>query len=316
MTCPVCNSEDSRIIGPLAGKAADAIECQRCGKYSVTTEALGDYLVPRFAGSRLSKLNRAVISYFIRSSQQKPPMLTSDYLKNLIEKNPKLPSRYSQAQLIVKYVGNHLESGEGKIPSFQPDFTSSVGCLDFDDACELALELVAKGILVGVDASAMGRKSLMNIGLTLDGWSDFENIRSNGGEGSYCFVALQFGDVELDEVIREQIRKPVHEELGIEILDMRDLAQAGIIDNIMRDKIRGSRFVIADLSHDNRGAYWEAGYAEGLGKPVIYICKGSKFDEVTPHFDVNHSTIVMWGDGYENFAEELVATIRRTVSIS
>ena len=33
-----------------------------------------------------------------------------------------------------------------------------------------------------------------------------------------------------------------------------------------------------NLSDDNNGAYWEAGYAEGLGIPVIYICEESKFD--------------------------------------
>ena len=37
--------------------------------------------------------------------------------------------------------------------------------------------------------------------------------------------------------------------------------------------VRDAAFVISDLTHDNSGAYWEAGYAEGLGKPVIYICE-------------------------------------------
>jgi len=34
----------------------------------------------------------------------------------------------------------------------------------------------------------------------------------------------------------------------------------------------------------NPGAYWEAGYAEGLGKPVIYTCEEAKFVEAS-HFD-------------------------------
>ena len=36
----------------------------------------------------------------------------------------------------------------------------------------------------------------------------------------------------------------------------------------MRRMIQGALFVIADLTHENRGAYWEAGYAEGLSKTV------------------------------------------------
>ena len=46
----------------------------------------------------------------------------------------------------------------------------------------------------------------------------------------------------------------------------------------MVTSIRDAKFVIVDLTHDNHGAYWEAGYAEGLGKPVIYVCKKDKFE--------------------------------------
>ena len=41
----------------------------------------------------------------------------------------------------------------------------------------------------------------------------------------------------------------------------------------MRVQIRASRFVICDLTHGNRGAYWEAGFAEGIGRPVIFVCE-------------------------------------------
>jgi hypothetical protein len=41
----------------------------------------------------------------------------------------------------------------------------------------------------------------------------------------------------------------------------------------MRAAILASRFVISDLTHDSPGAYWEAGFGEGLGLPVIYTCE-------------------------------------------
>ena len=59
---------------------------------------------------------------------------------------------------------------------------------------------------------------------------------------------------------------------------MRDVSQAGLIDNVMRVQIRDSAFILADLTDDNLGAYWEAGFAEGLGKPVIYLCEAARFD--------------------------------------
>ena len=79
-------------------------------------------------------------------------------------------------------------------------------------------------------------------------------------------------------------------------------------------QIRDAAFVIADLSHDNLGAYWEAGYAEGLGKPVIYICERGKFEEKQTHFDTNHCTTVLWStDDPDQFRRELIATLRRSL---
>ena len=97
---------------------------------------------------------------------------------------------------------------------------------------------------------------------------------------------------------------------------MRDIARAGIIDNIMRAEICDAAFVVIDLTHDNSGAYWEAGYAEGLGKPVIYICEKSKFDEAKTHFDTNYCTTVLWtaSDG-EGFQDQFVATLRRSLNL-
>ena len=95
---------------------------------------------------------------------------------------------------------------------------------------------------------------------------------------------------------------------------MRDIGRAGIIDNIMRVHIRDAKFVIVDLTHDNNGAYWEAGYAEGLGKPVVYICEREKFEAKKTHFDTNHCMTVPWSrDDDEGFRRRLTATLRRSL---
>lgn len=71
---------------------------------------------------------------------------------------------------------------------------------------------------------------------------------------------------------------------------------------------------MADLTDENRGACREAGYAEGWGKPVIYICEREKFHEAKTRFDPNHCTTNTWSaDDAEGFADELVATLRRSL---
>jgi nucleoside 2-deoxyribosyltransferase len=81
------------------------------------------------------------------------------------------------------------------------------------------------------------------------------------------------------------VKPGLRETLGFDLVDMRDVATAGVIDNIMRAQIRDAAFILADLTDANPGAYWEAGFAEGLGKPVIYLCESAKFEDARTHFD-------------------------------
>lgn len=130
----------------------------------------------------------------------------------------------------------------------------------------------------------------------------------------YGFLALEFDSTEVEQLADRHIRPTIKAEVGYEIFDMRDVSRAGVIDQLLCETIRGSKFLIADLTDDNNGVYWEAGFAEGCDIPVIYICEESKFNAKSTHFDTSHRTTIMWSAGnYDQFAKILVATIRRTV---
>jgi hypothetical protein len=124
---------------------------------------------------------------------------------------------------------------------------------------------------------------------------------------------MKFGDATLDEVFR-QCFKPAVEKTGFDLVRIDEKPKTGLIDDRLRVEIRTSRFVIADLTHGNLGAYWESGYAEGLEKPVIYTCEGRIFEKEKTHFDTNHHLTVPWD--YANLAEaaeRLEDTIRATL---
>ena len=73
-------------------------------------------------------------------------------------------------------------------------------------------------------------------------------------------------------------------------------------------------FPLCDLPDENRGAYWEAASAEGLGKPVIYTCERDFFDKHGTHFDTNHHLTLKWSkDTYEDAINVLRDTIRETL---
>ena len=101
------------------------------------------------------------------------------------------------------------------------------------------------------------------------------------------------------------MRPAVREETNYDLHDVRAFGRAEIVENIIVNTIKDARFVIADLTHDNSGVYWEAGYAEALRKPVIYICEAGKFDRKKTHFDTSHRYTVKWSnDDPEKFQFE------------
>ena len=185
---------------------------------------------------------------------------------------------------------------------------------------QLMEELVEYGAVKVTNSIELQRgrsAEFIGVNLTLNGWERYEQEKRGDFQSNYGFIAMQFNDPVLDVFVENTVKPFVKEDTGYNLVDMRDVATAGLIDNIMRVRIRDAAFVIADLTHDNRGAYWEAGYAEGLGKPVIYICERAKFEKYGSHFDTNHCTTILWSkEEPEKFRRELVATLRRSLNDS
>ena len=132
-----------------------------------------------------------------------------------------------------------------------------------------------------------------------------------------CFMAMQFGDPQLDQVVKDYIRPSIKESFGITVNTSLDVSAAGLIDDIIREGIRTSKFMLVDLTHANNGAYWEAGFAEGCGVPVIYLCEQRIFQSQGTHFDTNHLTTVLWSiDRLDEFVATLIQTVSNTIKRS
>ncbi|MGC2853833.1 hypothetical protein ACM64Y_00020 [Novispirillum sp. DQ9] len=151
--------------------------------------------------------------------------------------------------------------------------------------------------------------------LTLAGWRRYEELQRGDTSSTTAFMAMKFGDATLDAIVAGHFR-PAVEAAGFRLKRLDDEQPAGLIDDHLRVEIKRARFLIADLTHHNNGAYWEAGYAEGLGKPVIYTCERGVFLDKSKgtHFDTNHHLTVIWDEAEpEVAARKLKDTIRATL---
>ena len=223
----------------------------------------------------------------------------------------------AQAMNLIRHIGDRIIES-GKPISQLSGFAKSIGAPSQELADGLLEELYGRGLVKMWNPSgSFDGTPFMNVDLSLAGWEQYDAGKHGQLDGNYGFIAMQFGNSDLDFFVKEIVKPTVKEDTGYDLVNMNDVARAGVIDNIMRIQIEGAKFVIADLTHDNSGAYWEAGYAEGLGKPVIYICEKEKFESKKTHFDTNHCTTIPWSrSDDEGFRQKLTATILRSLDQS
>jgi hypothetical protein len=86
------------------------------------------------------------------------------------------------------------------------------------------------------------------------------------------------------------------------------------IDDEIVAMIRRSKFVVADLTGQRGGVYFEAGHALGLGLPVVWTCRQDQLDQV--HFDSRQYNFVTWEhDNLADFRTRLQNRIEATIGL-
>ena len=149
------------------------------------------------------------------------------------------------------------------------------------------------------------KDGFLNLSLTPEGYDRVDILQKNSANGKNAFVAMQFGEETVP--VREAIRKGV-EKAGYIAIFIDEVQHNDFITPELLKYIKNSRFVVVDLTNKNNGAYFEEGYAMGLGKDVIQICR----NDVRLHFDVAQKNTIMWKDE-NDIIEKLTNRIKATI---
>jgi len=250
---------------------------------------------------------RTLLSYIVRRMQgeKETPSLDRQTIVAIL-KNSSLPSLKEQENNFVLYVGDNGKPGEA-VPTTPGLLFAVVGALSGNGIAFVITHLKESGLLIHNQMVSQDQ-----FRLTMKGWERYEEIRRGNIDSKNAFMAMPFGNAVFDEVYAHF--KIGVAETGFDLRRIDERPKAGLIDDRLRVEITTSRFLVAELTNDNLGAYWEAGYAEGLGKPVIYTCEKSHFKKAGTHFDTNHHLTVLWEkDAIKKALNELKATIRATL---
>jgi hypothetical protein len=305
--CPVCRSP---LIQPPVptGTSSRTIHCPRCGHFSLGDRATA--LLDQASGNQ-----RAVVSYAIhrmpRQKYQPVPQVAFEDVQNIL-KTERLPSPPQQANLLILLLGRTQPSNIQPLVLSPYCLEGEIGAAISGDAGVHAWQYFADYLKEQqLITYHVGNDEQIRLMLTIPGWSRFEELQRETSDSRAAFMAMKFGDDELDALFREHLT-PAVADTGFRLERLDTNPKPGLIDARMDVEIRAARFMVADLTQGSHGAYWEAGFAAGLGRPVFYTCKKEYFEREGPHFDTSHHYTVLWEPAApEKAMEELKAAIRR-----
>lgn len=323
--CPMAQGPGRRIRRLRAADTGFLYNCPICGSFVITRKdhdyLLGDGTRNETDAQRLSALLRersihemTTAWIRLRGDEEYAELVQRDFVEPVDcvhMQTRELLARWPHKVLdkldrtLRNLAGLSLEGGQRVSVSGRPDygvcFASSTTEMNFH------LGALAKQKLIYHDAIGFSTVVLA------EGWARVDELtRGTGSSMNPVFVAMWYGGEnhtdEMDELYNESIA-PAAEDAGYRAgrVDGEEFNDF-IMDKVLGD-IRLAPFVVADFTGSRGGVYLEAGFARGLGKPVIHTCKKEDFGKA--HFDIQQINTIKWkkpGDLREKLYHRIIAT--------
>jgi len=146
--------------------------------------------------------------------------------------------------------------------------------------------------------------------VTPTGWDFLQSLKALDSRAGSAFVAMWF-DKSLNTVWEKAIYAGI-EAAGYEPLRIDRHEHNNRIDDEIMAMIRACKFVVADFTKQRGGVYFEAGFAIGLGKQVIWLCPEDELPNI--HFDNRQYNFIVWSpDKLDDLKSRLQNRIEATL---
>lgn len=140
--------------------------------------------------------------------------------------------------------------------------------------------------------------ALRGVEISFKGHRYLDDLAGTNRDSRSAFVAMWF-DPSMDAVWREGIQ-PAIIGAGYDPVRLDEHEHANDVNDEIIAQIRRSRFLVADFTCPagaegalaRGGVYFEAGFAQGLGIPVVWTCRKDCVE--LAHFDVRQFNFIDW----------------------
>lgn len=309
------------------------LECPLCGKYHFTTKVKLEFAEYRNetayylyhhnkfddennGNRKYIKLVKSINKKFQESSDSisiSLNVIISYYPQNFSEKIENcILSLISKAEM----PGNKIEFSNEELATIccvKRSYKDN-GAFDYDNCfsyIKAILSYLKEQDYIDNDSLNPANKAKFELKHNL--WLKAEQLQLINKNNKNVFIAMSFDDTDDLKSIRSAIERAISDaKFDSKIMD-KIIHNEQIVPYMLK-LIRDSRFMIMETTHPNMGAYFEAGYAEGLGKQVIVCCRKTEFDnqinntdqqkEKSIHFDIAQKQLLIW-DNYEDLTNKL-----------
>ena len=285
--CPICKSQATVYPRTFDG---EKLNCSRCGDFSIVGTASASWSAREPSSRQITNASSWIREHqgiIIDSSQ-------IDFLLSI-----KLPSVAERATKILVEINKLSTDLSYKFDLDSKNANYWLGISYSDNYGELyyLFKTYLKdelGFLSFTESNIRDPKApLFHIYITPGGYTHLDSRLNHNVTTEIGFCAMWF-DKSVLPIWTEAVL-PAIKDSGYDPKRIDSHQHNNRIDDEIIAMLRRSKFVVADFTGQRGGVYFEAGFALGLGLPVIWTCKKSELKEV--HFDNRQYNFVTWDEG-------------------
>lgn len=290
MECPICKLTEG--VREQHRGDRHVITCPRCGNFSISGSALA-------VASRSAQDLR--LSAWLRSRQgsMEIPYVASGTLEQVKSGIPEYTVGERQT-LALKAIASKTKH-PGKPVDLAPhlDFVLA-WCGSEEEFAFILNALKDRGLVTLTDVLDASDSFSFETVVTAAGWDYLDTVARAPILSQQGFVAMSFAP-ELSRAwsvgIEPAVRSSGYAPFRVDVAPHIDRIDAKIVS-----EIRSSKFLVADVTGQRPGVYFEAGFAIGLGIPVFWSVRTDQLKDV--HFDTRQYRHVVW-ENEEQLCDQL-----------
>lgn len=288
MQCFLCMENSA--TWPEPNRTTIDVTCRACGRFMITFQAK-DCL-----------LNHEPLAFDLASwvYQQNRLGITPTIDTQAVAQMRNFP-RPDTKRRVELYLEKAVEMTKGMLSGVIPVTDRSLRVASWSllqaDAIALADHLVELGALKIIPDP-------QRYVLTTKAHMIYDEMVGKHAIATQAFVAMWFQE-SMKDAYNSGFTKAITDS-GYEPFRIDRKEYEGKIDDEIIAEVRRSAFLVADFTGHRGGVYYEAGFAHGLGKRVIFTCKSNDLNKL--HFDVRQYNTIVW-----NTPSEIVAPLQNRI---